>query len=175
MGVGAFGGFHVASSMATMNVGRSRGGYGGGYDSDDNDKKNDDKNTKFKWSRFILNSLLFLTALYFLLCAFGLPYMYYSRVGVLTNMNQSEHKVKSNSYPDYYFTVKWSDRQQEKETFEVDGTTYYSHKTNDDVYFKRLKEEYEWTKSGWLLVGQFVFGFGWLFALAETLTVRIYK
>ncbi|HUS51507.1 MAG TPA: hypothetical protein VMZ91_15160 [Candidatus Paceibacterota bacterium] len=76
--------------------------------------------------------------------------------------NQSTYQHKGNFYPEYFFTVKWNDREKEVEIFEVGGKTYFTCKSGESVYFKRLEPDYEWVK-GWMgFVGFAVFGLIWI-------------
>lgn len=163
MGVGSFGGgFNTGMAFMTMNAMR-RGG--GGYDDGDD---NGNSRKKFSWIWFSINVILFSVSLSCLICISFLDSKY-SRECELLAKHQSEYVHKSKSYPEYYFTVRWKDREKEKETFEVTGETYFSCKEGEIVYFSRTKEDYLWTDSKWLALGFIVFGLAWLFSALGTI------
>lgn len=146
MGVGSFGGF--SPGMAYMATRGARGGYGGSGDGEKPDKE-----PEFSWLWFSFN-LSLLLSIAFVFYATRSEVSCYTREGKLLEMNQSEHKVKQNYYPDYYFTVQWGDRSKEVEVFEVGAKTYFSCHKGEQVFFKRLKPEYEWIDgtSGFILI-----------------------
>lgn len=154
MGIGSWGGTNMAANVILMS-GRRGGFGGGGYGSEDKEPK------KFSWLWFSINALLIIVSLSCIICMTCLDSTY-TRVGKLYVKNQSEHQHKGNYYPEYYFTVKWNDREKEIETFEVAGETFFSCNKGENVYFKRIKPEYEWTHSGWLFLGFVLFGIAWL-------------
>lgn len=155
MGAGSFGGFNTGAAFMVMNS-ASRGG--GGWNWNEEEKQ---PQKKFSWLWFLINLCLFSTALYTLLCG-SCDFSHYTRIGTLIKKNQSEYKVKQNYYPEYYFTVKWSDRSKETETFEVGGKTFFSCEKNEAVYFNRLKPEYEWVKDGWGVFFLVICGMAWI-------------
>lgn len=157
MGVGSFGGFNSGAAFMVMN---HSGGKFGGYDSNDN-KEDEKPKSKFNWIWFTINLFLFSVSLYTLICISS-DFTKYIRVGNLIEKNQSAYKVKQNYYPDYYFTVKWNDRAKEVEVFGVGAATYFGCKPKETVYFKRIKQEYEWINKGTGLFCLFVCGFAWI-------------
>jgi len=154
MGTGSFG---INTAFIASNS--IRKGYGGYGVYDENENKEPEK--KFSWIWFSINLILFLISLYTLLCL-SCGFSKYIRVGLLVDKHQSAYQHKSHYYPEYYFTVKWNDREKEVETFEVSGETFFSCKPKENVYFKRLKSEYEWVKGDWGLLGFAVCGMIWL-------------
>lgn len=159
MGVGSFGGFNTAAALTVMNASRNSrmGGYGGGSNDDNKPKSG------FSWLWFSINVILFSISLTCLVCISFLDSKY-SREGNLLYKHQSEHQHKGKYYPEYYFTVKWNDREKGKETFEVTGETFFSCKEGEKVYFSRTKEEYLWTESKWLALGFVGVGLIWIFS-----------
>ena len=149
MGVSSFN-----SGAAFMLLG-SRGGYSG--------VNNPSPRKGVSWLWLTINIILFsvaLTTLIFLACDFTK----YVRVGKLYDKTKSSYMHKNRKYSDYFFTVKWNDRGREIETFQVTDNTYFSVHNRENVYFKRIKPEYEWL-SGWMgFVGLVVFGVAWIFS-----------
>ncbi len=116
------------------------------------------KTPKFSWVWFTINLILFSSGVFFLFSA-NADYTKYNRPCIILKKNQSEHQHKSNYYPDYYFTVQWCDRENERETFEVSPECYFDTDVKDKVYFKRAQKKYEWIKGGFgflLLISIFI-------------------
>lgn len=139
MGVGSFGGFNAgAAYVATRGM---RGGYGGGS------SDNNNEGHKINWAWFSLNALLIGFVFFFFIFVKS-DFTNYTRVGTLISKYQTKYKHKSSYYTVSYFTIKWNDREKEVEMFDVTEDTYSNCKLKENVYFKRLKPEYEWMNKG---------------------------
>lgn len=108
---------------------------------------------KISWIWFSINLILFFLGV-FALFSINADYTHYSRSCIIIAKNQSEHLYKSKSYPDYYFTVLWQDRNKERETFGVSPECYFDTNIQERVYFSRLQPKYEWLKGdgGFLMI-----------------------